>query len=213
MATVCTLLACGFEWQKASGSWKPAMKDKNPLFIPLYIRWVTKSIPNPKEIWHGGKASCAAECSSRFFSLSAHTRLTNDANDFVSAKSHKREKLLLAAHLCRGFSLSRKRAVFRGTKVSEKTVKFLGGWAKLAANEAVREGCRSRFDYNKYSARLTTNHAKMAPSTNPARTSVKKCLLSAIRLHPTNRDNETATTCSNGLSNLVSVLTAAWRYN
>lgn len=96
------------------------MKDKNPLFIPLFIRWVTKSSRNPKEIWHRGKASCAAECSSRFFFLSAHTRLTNDANDFVSAKSHKREKLLLARHLSRGFCLSRKRAVFRGTKVSDE---------------------------------------------------------------------------------------------
>ena len=96
------------------------MKDKNPLFIPLFIGWVTKSSRNPKEIWHRGKASCAAECSSRFFFLSAHTRLTNDANDFVSAKSHKREKLLLARHLSRGFCLSRKRAVFRGTKLSDE---------------------------------------------------------------------------------------------
>ena len=50
-------------------------------------------------------------------------------------------------------------------------------------------------------------------STNPARTSVKKCLLSAMRLQTTNRDNETATNCSNSLSTLVSVLKAAWRYN
>ena len=72
---------------------------------------------------------------------------------------------------------------------------------------------RISFDYSKRRTCLTANHAKMAPSANPARTSVKKCLLSAMRLQPTNSDNETATTYGNGLSNLVSVLAAPWRYN
>ena len=72
---------------------------------------------------------------------------------------------------------------------------------------------RISFDYSKCRTWLTANHAKMASSANPARTSVEKCLLSAMRLQPTNSDNETATTCGNALSSLVSVLTVAWRYN
>ena len=214
-ARVCILLACGFEQQKASGSWKPAIKDKNQLFILLYIRWITKSIPK-RSFWHRGKASCAPESlSSFFFSLCPYA--TDKRRERL--RKHKRESSARKASFSGFLSISKKSSFQRNESIrweictSEKTVKFFDGWAKLAANEAVREGCRSRFDYSKYSAILTTNHAKMAPSANPARTSVKKCLLSAIRLQPTNRDNETATTCSNGLSNLVSVLTAAWRYN
>ena len=97
--------------------------------------------------------------------------------------------------------------------LAEKWVKVLDKWVKLSVNVACAKVVVAGFITANARARLTTSHAKMAPSTNPARTSVKKCLLSAIRLQPTNRDSETATTCSNGLSNLVSVLTAAWRYN
>ena len=93
--------------------------------------------------------------------------------------------------------------------LAEKSVKVLDKWVKLSVNVACAKVVVAGFITANARARLTTNHAKMAPSTNPARTSIKKCLLSAIRLQPTNRDSETATTCSNGLSNLVSVLTAA----
>ena len=97
--------------------------------------------------------------------------------------------------------------------LAERSVKVLDKWVKLSVNVACAKVVVAGFITANARARLTTNHAKMAPSTNPARTSVKKCLLSAIRLQPTKRDSETARTCSNGLSNLVSVLTAAWRYN
>ena len=63
-----------------------------------------------------GKLPAPRRACQSFFFLSAHTQLTSDANDFVSTK----EKVLLARHLSPGFSPSRKRAVFRGTKVSDE---------------------------------------------------------------------------------------------
>ena len=55
---------------------------------------------------------------------------------------------------------------------------------------------------------LTINQAMMPPRTNPAKTSEKKCELSATRLKPMKRAKDTATIWSKGFSSFVSVLTA-----
>ena len=178
----------------------------------LYIRWITKSIPNPKEIYLTQRKSIL-----RRGELVAFFFLYPYATDKRRERLRKRKKsLLLAKHLSLGFSLSRKRAAFRGTKVSDE--KYIrqkrqsSSWTGEQNLQQTRQ-CGKVVEVGLITANTAPNspqnHAKMAPSENPARTSVKKCLLSAIRLQPTNRNNETATTCSNGLSNLVSVLTAA----
>ena len=83
----------------------------------LYIRWITKSIPNPKEIYLTQRKSVlrCGELVAFFFSLCPY------ATDKRRERLRKRKKsLLLARHLSLGFSLSRKRAAFRGTKVSDE---------------------------------------------------------------------------------------------
>ena len=82
----------------------------------LYIRWITKSIPNPKEIYLTQRKSIL-----RRGELVAFFFLYPYATDKRRERLRKRKKsLLLAKHLSLGFSLSRKRAAFRGTKVSDE---------------------------------------------------------------------------------------------